>query len=585
MQAEKEPLVYLRQNPFFLNGLRVDPSALLVSSAQGETSLEPKIMELLVALSSRPGELWRREELLDALWPPGQGSDEGLTRNISIIRKILSEGHGINKVLVTVRKLGYRLDAKVSEAPSKSERRNAIVIDLATPNPAKPATGADQSWPIAIGMVVLLGAFLIGLTNLRTLTPATDPTAESVNANRRLDAIAVMPFQNLSTDERQSFLAEGIGRDLASLLGQIPSLRVIPLVTVESYNSVTMPVETLGRELDARFVVTGGVEKRGNRIRLRATLTDTRDGQLIWSQTYDEMVDTFYEVQDQIVQAVATSLSTELDVMRAESLASRGAFDLTAYEYVQLAEESHRFYSEEAANNVVMNLQRALEIQPENAIPHAYLAEQYSANLVSRFGTSSKQTLLGMSLELELAQSLAPNDPRVLRATGMVAVLNGEYDEALKSLRLSLARNPNDPHVQALYGYSLGITGNLDMGLELIEQAERRAPSHPRYPIWAAYRAGIYQLANRHQKAVEVYEESIRRNPGFHLVYFSGAYSYARLNNKAKMEDLIRRGLQIAPGYTPAEYRDGLSRHGYSLMFNYPAWDVFEASWKRYLSR
>ena len=585
MQAEKEPLVYLRHNPFFLNGLRVDPSALLVSSAQGETSLEPKIMELLVALSSRTGELWRREELLDALWPPGQGSDEGLTRNISIIRKILSEGHGINKVLVTVRKLGYRLDAKVSEAPSKSGHRNAIVIDLATPNPAKPATGADQSWPIAIGMVVLLGAFLIGLTNLRTHTPATDPTAESVNANRRLDAIAVMPFQNLSTDERQSFLAEGIGRDLASLLGQIPSLRVIPLVTVESYNSMTMPVETLGRKLDARFVVTGGVEKRGNRIRLRATLTDTRDGQLIWSQTYDEMVDTFYEVQDQIVQAVATSLSTELDVMRAESLASRGAFDLTAYEYVQLAEESHRFYSEEAANNVVMNLQRALEIQPENAIPHAYLAEQYSANLVSRFGTSSKQTLLGMSLELELAQSLAPNDPRVLRATGMVAVLNGEYDEALKSLRLSLAGNPNDPHVQALYGYSLGITGNLDMGLELIEQAERRAPSHPRYPMWAAYRAGIYQLANRHQRAVEVYEESIRRNPGFHLVYFSGAYSYARLNNKAKMEDLIRRGLQIVPGYTPAEYRDGLSRHGYSLMFNYPAWDVFEASWKRYLAR
>ena len=177
MQAEKEPLIYLRQKPIFLNDLRVDPSALHISSAQGETSLEPKIMELLVALSSRPGELWRREELLDNLWPPGRGSDEGLTRNISIIRKSLSADHGINKVLVTVRKLGYRLDAKVSDQSSKLGVVHTTTIDA---TPINSATGADQRWPLVIGMVVLIGAFLIGVTNLRTTTSVTDPAVEPI---------------------------------------------------------------------------------------------------------------------------------------------------------------------------------------------------------------------------------------------------------------------------------------------------------------------------------------------------------------------------------------------------------------------
>lgn len=99
--------------PFLIQDVQVIPSALRLSSARGHCVVEPKVMALLVVLSRRPGALWIRSDLIDELWSEDCGSDQSLSRAVSHLRKALTHPHGIGNLIVTVPKLGYRLDAKI----------------------------------------------------------------------------------------------------------------------------------------------------------------------------------------------------------------------------------------------------------------------------------------------------------------------------------------------------------------------------------------------------------------------------------------------------------------------------------------
>lgn len=490
----------------------------------------------------------------------------------------LTAGHvrlllvGMIAALPVVAYLSWKFDLRGGRVEGKRSKRPILELGIS----------------VAISVSVFVGVLYIWPPRLST----DDSAIEVITELPSLDAIAVLPFRNLSSDESQGFLATGISRDLSDLLALIPSLRVVPPVTTEAYAARSDAASDLGRDLDARYIVTGGLERRGERFRLRAALNDSEADQLIWSASHEEPTRAFYEVLDDIVGAIATSLSAEIDANRAVALAARSAFDLSAYEHIQLAEDARRFYSREAAEKVVEELQKALEIQPDNAVAHAYLSEQFGQNLVSRYTSDPANTAAAMSKHLQIAQSLAPNDPRVLRAAGVVAVMSGKLEEASRLLKRSLARNPNDPHTRALFGYSVGMTGQLDAGLALIEWSERTAPAHPRYAVWPTYRGGVYLLKSvqdRVQGSNLAYvrqftgaqEEAVQRNPQYHFSYFSLAVGYAIADDRPRMVDSLRRGLKIAPDFTPEEYRVGATRIGQGYVFEEyrSAWETLRATW------
>ena len=129
---------------FSVNSVQVEPSALRLSSRAGECAVEPKVMALLIALANRPGELWLRADLIDEIWPNGHGSDETLTRVVSVLRKALSTAHRIDNVITTVPKLGYRLDATIQ----RKERKTRVAV-----LPFRTLTDADDPEYFADGIV------------------------------------------------------------------------------------------------------------------------------------------------------------------------------------------------------------------------------------------------------------------------------------------------------------------------------------------------------------------------------------------------------------------------------------------------
>jgi len=497
---------------FWLGNIRVDSARGVLVGASEECHLEPKVMALLQRLVASPGQVLSRRTLLDSVWPGVVVEDQVLTRGISRLRRALGDLAAAPTQIQTISKKGYRL-----------------VVD-------EPA-GFDDSSGHA--------------------SPFISPQAA---------VLAVLPLNVLSADERYQFLGSGIARDLTQLLSQVPGLRVISWFSAERISRAKRDLQSVSRALDCQFVVSGSIEIRGLALRLRVELIDTQANQQLWANRFDARLEELFSVQDELIEEIARSLSTALDVERVARIRSRGDFDLDAYQHIQLAEDARRTYGRSAADYVVKNLEAALAIQPENGVAHALLAMQLSQNLVSRWTDSPDATGVQMARHLQSALQLAPQDSRVLMAAGVSALMRGEHANARQYLQLSFDKNPNEPHTLAELGMTrYFVTRELEPSLRMIERAERSGRDHPRYGIWA-YRRGICQYeAGNYAASVDAYDEAIVRMPAYHHVYMTKAVALARQGETGAASEAIQQGLGLAPDLSYSEYETGVLMFGLTI--------------------
>ena len=140
------------------------------------------------------------------------------------------------------------------------------------------------------------------------------PTASPVEITPPLTlpdkpSIAVLPFQNMSSDPEQDFIADGIAEDIITALSRYPSLFVIARNSCFTYKGRAVDVKQVGRELGVRYVLEGSLRKSGNRIRVTAQLVEAETGNHVWAERYDRDLTEIFAVQDEITQAVTIAVA------------------------------------------------------------------------------------------------------------------------------------------------------------------------------------------------------------------------------------------------------------------------------------
>lgn len=525
--------------PFKLDELTVYPDLNRVEGPLAGCRLEPKVMALLLHLVMRPEQVVSRQELLELIWSDVVVCDQALTRCLSQLRKKLAQCASRTHYIKTMSKKGYCL--MVSPAPLARTDTHISPTDV---------DGLRE------------GSALVD----RLLAGAAD-------------TIAIMPLQRLSHEEVGSFLGVGFARDLTQLLSLIPGLGVVASSSIEHhYKEMQNPVK-LANLLAARYVVSGAIEYRDKSFRLRVELFDTATGKQLWANRYDDRIDNFFTVQDDLVEQVGRSLSAALAEGKAEEIRSRGAFDLSVYERIQLAEDARRNYSREAANFIVENLNAVLLMQPTNGVAHALLAMQLSQNLVSGWCEDASTTRELAAVHLQEALRHAPNDSRVLMASGISALMQGRHKDAMFTLQRSLEKNPNEAHTLAEYGTTrFYVTRELVPSIALIEQAELAAPQHPRFSIWA-YRRGIcYYESGLYTAAIQAMDEGILRTPNYHHIYLTKALVLIAMDARFEARAVIAKGKQHAPGMAPLDFLNGVQLFG--LTVSDDQIETFQALWE-----
>jgi adenylate cyclase len=136
-------------------------------------------------------------------------------------------------------------------------------------------------------------------------------------------AIAVLPFANFSDDPEQEFFADGISEDIISLLAGWRAFPVIARNSTFTYKGQTVDIKKVGQELGARYVLEGSVRKSGHRVRVTAQLIRADTNHHIMAERYDRDLTDLFELQDEIVRAIAGAIEPELLKFERERIAER----------------------------------------------------------------------------------------------------------------------------------------------------------------------------------------------------------------------------------------------------------------------
>ncbi len=255
-----------------------------------------------------------------------------------------------------------------------------------------------------------------------------------------LRSIAVLPFADLSKEQDQAYMSDGLAEELLNLLAKVPRLRVIARTSSFSFKGKDADIATIGKALGVDHVLQGSVRKAGKRLRISAQLVRADDNTQVWSETYDRTVDDVFAVQDEIATAVVVQLKVKLmgEVPHAQKT------DPRAYALFLRARQSGRQGNAEGLAQAVDLYKQALDIDPAYAPAWVGLSSSYA----NQANSGLRPTEEGFRLAREAVDKALAIDADSARAHAQAGFLAMSHDRdlstAAKHLERALEIAPDD---------------------------------------------------------------------------------------------------------------------------------------------
>ena len=242
------------QTGFFIGEWQVSPHEGTLSQDGNTVRLEPRAMEVLVYLASRPGEVVSRSDLENKVWTGMLVTDDAVTSAIIKLRKALGDNAKNPRFIATVPKRGYQLIAPVTKPAAGTDE--VAVVDQAGMTVA--SLRADRA-KVALMVTALAVVAALAWAFLSSIAPAPPESAAPAldETTGRAPSILVLPFENLSEDPAQEQFADGITEDIITDLSSLSRLRVMGNNTSFSYKGRSVRPQEVGAELDVDFVLEG----------------------------------------------------------------------------------------------------------------------------------------------------------------------------------------------------------------------------------------------------------------------------------------------------------------------------------------
>jgi TolB-like protein/class 3 adenylate cyclase len=303
-------------------------------------------------------------------------------------------------------------------------------------------------------------------------------------------SIVVLPFQNLSGDPKDDYLAEGITDDVTTDLSRVPGMFVIAHESAYTYQGKAIDVRKIGEELGVRYALEGSLRKLSDSLRVNTQLIATETGAHLWADRFDQRLDDLSAGQEAIVDRIGQTLNVRLaDLETARSKRERptnpDAFDLILH---ARSLGLHPMGPEEHVQRKAL-LEQALRLDPKSI--YAMTELSYELDRWQNLGTVDEGESERAAKLVADAAAISPNDPGVLHAAAYWLFSKGRYREAISAYRHLLDEYPNAYHGYHLIGVCLTLLGQFQEAIPMLETAIRRDPRS----VWNYDRYGYLGLA------------------------------------------------------------------------------------------
>jgi TolB-like protein/DNA-binding winged helix-turn-helix (wHTH) protein len=539
---------------YLVGDLRVEVRRQLVTQSGVEITLPNLSFQLLLALIRGAPDVVSYDKLMASVWPGLVVSPETLNKRANLLREALGDQAKQPRYIAGVRGRGYRLIADVTRtdgaathdtAAKRGNSSGSSESETASPQASvvgKRTLHKKTRVGLWLGLLVVLVA--VGIT-ARTVfkahgslgaSKATSTSQEPIaprNANAR--TVAVLPFENISADASDAYLARGLPEMLLSRLSRVGGLTVIARNSAFALASVDVDSREIGRLLNSHYLVQGSVQRRADRLRVTVQLVDATSGTQIWSAHFDRAVSAIFEVQDEIADQVTGALSERVDVLETKTLPQAHSSNIEAYlAYLRGRTLLGRLSVAESEAAAPL-FQRAIELDPGFSAAYAslYDARMQAADLRHQDLAGARRRYHSL---IDRALAIDPTSGSAYFARAMWS--DESFETRNADFKRGVTLDPSNGRGLTAYAEFLNYE---DLG-------------------WAqAPRAGV-NYPPRYADAQRILQRSLQVDPMSPAAHFDAATMTLGEDGAAVVERNMQAVLELDPDFLPALYEVGKYR-------------------------
>ncbi len=376
---------------------------------------------------------------------------------------------------------------------------------LVAPRP-RPARG-PRRWLLAIAAAVVL---LVALVGAGSWYLWSQPPQGSSSHFAGKPSIAVLPFDNLSADPEQGYLADGIVEDIITQLARNKDLKVIARTTSFSFRDQGKRAEEIAQALGVAYVLEGSVRRSGDNLRITAQLIDGRSGEHLWAERYDRPANEVIQVQDAIVEGIAGELFSEIRQGRKAAALRRPVGDIDSYTATVKALALKHTFDPDNYREARRLLQQVLAREPDYAQAHAVLgylnAVDAGAGITGELGHGDLDAAIA---ELREAIRLDPTSALAYQGLGVALTFKGDLAGALEASERSVELGPSDADNLILLSASQAYAGQFEAAEA---SAEKAFELNPNPPTWYLDNKALYLFGmGRYEELAEITRHCLRQ--------------------------------------------------------------------------
>ncbi len=397
----------------------------------------------------------------------------------------------------------------------KAEHEAALLYLIVNEEPPAPSL-LDRKIPIQIDLIVKkmlskdLGFRYQNIDSLLTSLGEVKEEMDRTSNTQKRKAIAVLPFDNISSDKENEYFGDGLTEELIANLSRLKEMRVISRTTSMQYKDTKKDIQTIGKELGARYIMEGSVRKFHDDLRITAQLIDVDSDEQLWAETYKGKLSDIFDIQEKVAKQIVDALMVKLTPTEKVELTKRPTLNAEAYDF-NLRARNYLYL--QTKNNIQFAIQffdKAISLDSRYAEAYAGLAEAYAIKYAY---FDRKDEWLEKALELSLKAIMYDSTlSEAYAALALAYFYKSSIDEALTAVNKSLELDPNN-----FFGY------------------------------WILGR--IYFTTDRISEAVQPFKKVLELNPDFYTAFSDLRMIYERLGERQKHDELVQSALDFFPKY------------------------------------
>jgi adenylate cyclase len=388
--------------------------------------------------------------------------------------------------------------------------------------------------------------------------PSLPPSAAQPLPLPDKPSIVVLPFDNMSAEPGQDYLADGIVEAITAALSRIRSFFVIARSSAFTYKGRATNARDIGRELGVAYLLEGSVQKIGNRLRIIVQLIETEAGAHVWSSRYDGTIDEFFDLEDRITEQVAGALQPSVRIAEIERSRRKRPQDLGSYDYTMRAMPHVWALEKEESARAIELLEKALAIDPTYPLALSLAGWCHAQRSVYNWSDDLAESQLKAQSLAEQAAQMSGDDPIILAVLGTVHTFVRNHGTARVLLERAVTIDPNAAWAWSRLGWVECYADQSQKSIENFERALRLSPIDPMNFNNYVGMGSAHEIAQEYDQAIAFYRRALQERPNATWIYRNLAASLAGADRMEEAKQVFAAMIRSYPDLTVSKFKQAM---------------------------